>query len=571
MIKNLILILKNSGWEDLAWRKHVLFYTLIITATTLCFCGSMFFSYHTIHPDEYYQIIEFASAKMGISQIGCLPWEYFLQIRSWIQPGLFYLLASGCAAVSITDPFFILGLWSTFSALLLFVPSMILLFLSCNVWIKQINLRFAAVRALALFWLMPYIGSHPSSEMWGMCVFSIAFAWISLNIEFQQENVKISPTAIWIGGLFLGIAFQLRFHTAFLSLGLIAWLLYKVPKLEDKSKVFIHFAGSGILTLFGFAKLDAWGYESPGYVTSFINYFQANVTNGISKAFGVESIFWYLHATHNNPAPYLSILLMGLIIFFWILYPKHLFTWISLPFFLIHCFVPHKEIRFLIPLIPFCILSACFLLQKNAPTKNPFFERGREKLCALWDNSSYKISSILFWTNQWTCFVVLVLCFGHILSLRMVGPRMDTWIPSVWNKAFEKTLPQTKAFFLKIQEQALTKKGFSFGVEMQEPPYSTGFRGFIKSKRPNWIEITIFTLEDLKTFFSKKENIIFPTFLVSGIDLQKHPELLATLLPITNVERFPHPFLYKICSFLPVVKNWVEPPLFLYSLQVKDA
>src|SRR5438445_9068270 len=48
------------------------------------------------HLDEYYQIIEFASYRMGITEVHYLPWEFTERIRSWLQPVIAeYFIKSG--------------------------------------------------------------------------------------------------------------------------------------------------------------------------------------------------------------------------------------------------------------------------------------------------------------------------------------------------------------------------------------------------------------------------------------------------------------------------------------------
>ena len=54
-------------------------------------CAAIFSTGH-MHPDEYYQILEFAAYKLHLSSPSGLTWEFYAQIRSTIQAcGVIYL------------------------------------------------------------------------------------------------------------------------------------------------------------------------------------------------------------------------------------------------------------------------------------------------------------------------------------------------------------------------------------------------------------------------------------------------------------------------------------------------
>jgi hypothetical protein len=52
-----------------------------LAASALLFFASAVFSVGQHNPDEYYQIVEFASTKLGISASAGLPWEYAEEMR----------------------------------------------------------------------------------------------------------------------------------------------------------------------------------------------------------------------------------------------------------------------------------------------------------------------------------------------------------------------------------------------------------------------------------------------------------------------------------------------------------
>ena len=71
------------------------------------------------HPDEHFQTIEFASFKLGRTPGAALPWEFAARMRSWLQPGLYVVLARAAQAVGVHDPFRQAFVFRVFSGLLL--------------------------------------------------------------------------------------------------------------------------------------------------------------------------------------------------------------------------------------------------------------------------------------------------------------------------------------------------------------------------------------------------------------------------------------------------------------------
>jgi phosphatidylinositol glycan class B len=45
------------------------------------------------HPDEYFQTVEFASYKLGVTAQAELPWEFAERMRPFLQPATYYALA----------------------------------------------------------------------------------------------------------------------------------------------------------------------------------------------------------------------------------------------------------------------------------------------------------------------------------------------------------------------------------------------------------------------------------------------------------------------------------------------
>ena len=63
------------------------------------------FSLGTYHPDEHFQILEYAHMKLfGTPTPDHLPWEYLLQMRPGIQPFVAWAVGKGLLAAGSTRP-----------------------------------------------------------------------------------------------------------------------------------------------------------------------------------------------------------------------------------------------------------------------------------------------------------------------------------------------------------------------------------------------------------------------------------------------------------------------------------
>lgn len=62
-------------------------------------------SYGFHHPDEHFQILEWANYFVGFGSADHLPWEFAAQIRPWFQPLIHAIFIKGFASLGIYNPF----------------------------------------------------------------------------------------------------------------------------------------------------------------------------------------------------------------------------------------------------------------------------------------------------------------------------------------------------------------------------------------------------------------------------------------------------------------------------------
>jgi phosphatidylinositol glycan class B len=90
------------------------------------------------------------------------------------------------------------------------------------------------------------------------------------------------------------------------------------------------------------------------------------VVTGSGPDFGSEPWYFYLLQLSTKSFLPIGLLLIVAYIFYWIKNPKSIITWLTLSYFIIHCFLPHKELRFLFPMLFFCPVVIGFLIETIA-------------------------------------------------------------------------------------------------------------------------------------------------------------------------------------------------------------
>jgi phosphatidylinositol glycan class B len=94
--------------------------------------------------------------------------------------------------------------------------------------------------------------------------------------------------------------------------------------------------------------IDYWGYGRWTIVPW--NYFHADVVLGRPCLDGTAPAWWYFLVMNFNPLAPITLLWTAAMLVTWVRYPGHIVAWATLPFFVVHSLVPHKELRYLFPL-----------------------------------------------------------------------------------------------------------------------------------------------------------------------------------------------------------------------------
>lgn len=313
------------------------------------------------YPDEHFQVAEFAGYKLGVVPSSSLAWEFSARIRSWLQPAFLTFLGWFSSIAFKIEPaqmgvVFRLGSGLLcYAALAIFVKSLGKLHLTPS------SLRLAQWASF-VFCFIPYLAVRTSSEVFSSCWMLLALAMVWLVDERKK---------VWFGiiGVIWGLAFLARFQSGFMFGGYFLWLAF-IQKKGAKALSLVA-AGFVAANLCG-VLLDFWGYDV--LTSSAWNYFRINILESKAASFGVDPFWSYIPLTLKELPNPLGALTLLTWVACWVLYPRHLLTWISLAFFLGHSAVGHKEARFLYPL--FFLTPAMLSLLLS----HPWWQRQQERI-----------------------------------------------------------------------------------------------------------------------------------------------------------------------------------------------
>ena len=310
-----------------------------------------FFSEGMYHADEHYQLLEFISYKHFSSPGQELPWEYHKMIRPWFQPWLYIQFIKVFEFMGIDNRFFFVDFFRFLSGL---VNSIGILFL-CSFALKIFTSdrqKNWAIALLNLLWFLPVISVRTSAESLGT-----GFELIAIGLFLQSffNGRKEKKYESILAGFFFGVAFLIRFHLAFMTFFICLWaLIYKKKSILSLSIVtLVTFLIIGMGSL-----IDYWGYGQ--WVFTPWNFFYENIMTGYAANISSAPWWRYIYEIQKEVYPGLGLLVIISFGFMWCKYYKHPLTWLTLPFFVIHSLIGHKELRYIFSLAPFTGFAIVF-------------------------------------------------------------------------------------------------------------------------------------------------------------------------------------------------------------------
>ncbi|MCB9062712.1 MAG: hypothetical protein H6622_14400 [Halobacteriovoraceae bacterium] len=350
LIENILtgLGINSKDWKD--------FYLKVFYIGLFIHIIIAIFSVGFHHFDEQWQILEFLNYKLGLSPSESLPWEFPNKMRSWMQPGLYYLMYKFMYSFIGANPFGMALVFRLFTSLVGFLSTMAaclsLHYFSTNKFQLKISIISCHV-----MWMIPYIQVRPSSEGMGSNLLLLS---LSLMIHSLMANLKRESLFTFLIGLMMGFAFCFRFQIGIIIM--FAWIWYLLVGRAKISNACLMALGIIVVTILN-VFVDKWGYGV--WTFSPWNYLNQNLVLGKLSGFPPSPWWELIVKTITKGIPPLSIIFVGLYFYVWLRKPKSLFTWSTFPLCLVHSILSHKALRFIFPvfvLAPYALLDALSML-----------------------------------------------------------------------------------------------------------------------------------------------------------------------------------------------------------------
>ncbi len=289
-------------------------------------------------PDEIYQSLE--PAHRLVYGYGLLAWEFIEGARNWALPGFIAGLMWVAQAVGLDQPEGYLGL------------------------IRVVFALIAGGTVWGSYRLARAYDASPLAAAAGAAVFALAAPFVYFGHRAMSENASALPVVlglafaltpkarrwkVWLGASLLGISVLLRLHNGVFCLGLLGILAGR----RDWRALRESFAVLGVwAAIFGLLDWLTWGR----WFHSALVYLQFNLVEGKAANWGTSPWHYYLRVLWTS-APWVSVLLGIGAALSARRAPGLLLT--AVLFVVLHSATPHKEFRFLMPVVPvFCALAA---------------------------------------------------------------------------------------------------------------------------------------------------------------------------------------------------------------------
>ncbi len=320
---------------------------LVIHVLTAWFNGGF------LNADEHWQILEFAWHKLGHEPASVLPWEFLEQMRPGLQPWIAAGVIAALQRAGVFTPILaafllrlasaLLGLWVSLQVCALVLPS-----------IRRQVYREMAFYGSLFLWAAPFLHARFSAESWGG---ALAFGGVCLLLaadaacdgEGRDRGVAPPPRALALAGcagVAWGFAFFCRVQMAPAIAGASLWWIMvrrgSWRLLGVAAAAFVVAAAANVA-------IDHWLYGA--WVLTPLRYVEVNVLQGKASTFGT-SPWWMIVAPFLLvPLPPFSVVAVALLVLGAWTCRRHVLVWMALPFVAAHAVIPHKELRFMVPLI----------------------------------------------------------------------------------------------------------------------------------------------------------------------------------------------------------------------------
>lgn len=260
------------------------------------------------------------------------------QGHSLFYVGIHYYIFKFLMSVGITDPqtkmFFIRLIHALWSLLIIKYGYKIAEQYSSKkiAWYTGIFLTF--------YWFMPFMSVRNLVEF--VCVPPVLIA------IYRLGKTKPGYKDFLTAGLWLGVAFSIRFQTVFIGAGIgLALLILKQPW----KYLFLTLFVFSVIVLLTQGLVDFIIWKRP--FAEFMSYVEYNINN--AGTYGTDNWHMYFDLIFGLLVPPLSILLFAGYFYSWKKTP--LLFWPVLLYLAFHTYFPNKQERFIMTILPLMIIS----------------------------------------------------------------------------------------------------------------------------------------------------------------------------------------------------------------------
>lgn len=326
-----------------------------ITIGILFHLIAVIFSIGFFRHDEQREILQMVGYKLGFYNSDYLSFQFHSQLRPWLQPLLYVWCAKIYSIFFSLNPNHLAMLFRFVSSLL-GISSLWVLYKTFEDKFQDIKSQETYFFFAAFLWFLPFLHARTSNE-------NLCSSFFIFGLYYLSK--KISLKGAFIAGILLGVSFLLRFQMVVMITSTVLWFLV-FRKYSFKSLVVLI---SGFLLIVAISTaIDSHFYEQLTFTP--YNYFHVNIIQKYAAQFGTTPWYDYFIQSFKSGIPPLSLFFILTFFFLWIKFPKNILTWITFPFFLVHCLTGHKEFRFLFPMVFFLPIIYAFLkIELNLITK----------------------------------------------------------------------------------------------------------------------------------------------------------------------------------------------------------
>jgi hypothetical protein len=285
------------------------------------------------HPDEIFQTQE--PAHRLAYGYGIITWEWREGIRSWAFPAILAVLMRATDWMGAGSAGY---LWATTILLSLISLSTVWFGFAWAKRVRGIEAAIVAAGACAIWYELIIFAPRTLSEVLAAHVL-LPGLYLGAFAKGQREKRKL-----FLAGVFCGLAMCFRIQL-FPAVAVAALYFCRSRWREKIPPVF-----AGILlplAIFGVVDAITWSYP----FQSFFRYFWINAVEGRSQLYGTEPWYWYFTTLLTHLGPVLLLALIGI-------RRSPFLGWIALAILVPHSLLPHKEVRYIYPVVPILITLA---------------------------------------------------------------------------------------------------------------------------------------------------------------------------------------------------------------------